>query len=237
MKLGQYETNHIYNEDCIAGMRKLPDECVDEIVTDPPYLVQYHTNKRGDRTHRFCREILNDNNLALIRDYFVECYRIAKSNTALYSFCDIDKIQYFKECIEAAGFIVRSTIVWSKGGGGMGDLEKTFAPDYEMLILANKGDAKLQGKRYGSVWTFPKVSNDKLVHQNQKPVGLVQRAIECHSKVGDVVFDGFMGGGTTAIAARKLRRDYIGFELDPEYYQIAVKRVECEFAQMSFLWD
>ena len=237
MKLGIYETNHIYNEDCIVGMRNMPAECIDEVVTDPPYLVGYKTHHRPDDEHRFCREILNDNNPELIRQYFVECYRIAKPNTALYSFCDIDTMAYFRECIEAAGYAVKNTIVWSKGGGGMGDLERTFAPDYEILLFAIKGDIKLQGKRCGSVWDFPKVPSGQLIHQNQKPVGLIMRAIEYHSKEGDVIFDGFIGGGTTAVAARKLRRQYIGFELDGGYYKVAVERVEKEFAQMSFFWD
>lgn len=237
MKLGAYETGNIYNADCVQAMREMPAACVDMILTDPPYLVQYKTNMRADKNHKFCSEILNDNNPELIRDYFVECYRILKDNTPLYSFCDIDKIGYFRECIEAAGFVIRCNIVWSKGGGGMGDLERTFAPDYEMLILANKGDAKIFGKRHGSVWEIPKVSSDKLVHQNQKPTPLLIRAITAGSKEGDIVFDGFMGSGSTAVAARKSKRQYIGFELDPEYFTICKNRIDNEFSQLSLLWD
>ena len=63
------------------------------------------------------------------------------------------------------------------------------------------------------------------LHQNQKPLELIEQCIAKHSNVGDVVFDGFMGSGTTAIASIKTGRNYIGFELDEEYYKLAQQRI------------
>ena len=72
------ELNTIYNEDCLEGMKRIPDGSVDLIVTDPPYLVNYKTGYRKDKNHRFNRVILNDDNEQLITDYIEECYRIMK---------------------------------------------------------------------------------------------------------------------------------------------------------------
>ena len=83
----------------------------------------------------------------------------------------------------------------------------------------------MQDKRTGDVWQIPRVPNNKLIHQNQKPVALIERCISYHSKPGDIVFDGFMGSGTTAIAARNLGRRFLGFEIEPKYFDIIVERL------------
>lgn len=237
MKIGKYEISGIYKEDCIAAMRTLPSECVDLIVTDPPYLTEYKSNWRKDKDHKFASEIMNDDNPELIRDYFRECYRITKPDTAIYAFCDIDKIEYFKACVADAGYHIKNVVIWVKDNWTAGDLEAQFGQQYECIIYANKGRAKIRGKRWSDVWNFPKVPAAKLVHQNQKPVPLLSRAIEAHSKPGDIIFDGFAGSGSTCVAARKLNRKYLAFELDPNEYAAAVKRIDHEFAQLSFLWD
>ena len=81
-------------------------------------------------------------------------------------------------------------------------------------------------KRLTDVWMFNRVSGKSLVHQNQKPVELIEQCILKHSNEGDIVFDGFLGSGTTAVACVNTNRHYIGFELDPQYYDIACKRLD-----------
>lgn len=232
----KYEINHIYNEDCIKVMHEMLNEKLyaDCIITDPPYLINYKTNRRSDKTHKFTTPILNDDNPDLIKEYFKLCYFILKDNKALYSFCDIDKLEYFKQCLIEAGFVIRNIIIWSKGGSGMGDLENAFSQDYEVCILANKGTAKIIGKRYGSVWYFPKISQDKLLHQNQKPIDIIYRMLRAHTKENDLVFDGFAGSGTTAIACYKLNRNYLCCELDKYYFDVNQKRIKDETSQISF---
>ena len=71
------------------------------------------------------------------------------------------------------------------------------------------------------------------VHQNQKPIELIKRCIDKHSNVGDLIFDGFMGSGTTAVAALDLDRKFLGFELDEYYYEVAKKRINNHTTQTS----
>src|SRR5699024_4416062 len=226
------ELNKIYNEDCLVGMKHIPDCSVDLIVTDPPYLINYKTGRRKDKTHRFNDVILNDDNEQLITDYVKECYRIMKDDTAMYLFCSSNKVDFFKKELEKV-FSIKNMIIWVKNNHTAGDLESAFGRKYEIVFLVNKGQRKFNGERLTDIWQFPRVSGDGQLHQNQKPIELIKRCIEKHSNVGDVVFDGFMGSGTTAAAALDLDRKFLGFELDKHYYDVAIKRINNHTTQTS----
>lgn len=215
----------IYNEDCIEGMRSISDESIDLIVTDPPYLMSYKTGRRKDKDHKFCTEIQGDNDPDLIHNYIIECYRILKKDCACYMFCNVNKVELFKEELERAGFNIKNMIIWVKNNHTAGDLVAQYGKKYEILFYVNKGRCPIRGGRITDVWEFPKVSGRDLLHQNQKPVDLIKQCIEKSSDPGAIVFDGFMGSGTTAIACIDTDRHYIGYELDPEYYEIASDRV------------
>ena len=218
------ELNKIYNEDCLEGMKRIPDKSIDLIVTDPPYLVNYKTGHRKDKTHRFNKVILNDDNEQLIIDYINDCYRILKNNSAMYMFCSSDKVDFFKQQLENK-FKIKNMIIWIKNNHTAGDLKGAFGRKYEIIFLVVKGVNHFNGKRLTDVWEFDRVSGKKQLHQNQKPLDLIKQCIEKHSDDGDLVFDGFVGSGTTAIACKELNRNYIGFELDKGYYDIAIERI------------
>ena len=217
--------NTIYNEDCLEGMKRIPDESVDLVVTDPPYLINYKTSHRKNKNHRFNKPILNDNNPEVISEYIKECYRIMKENTALYMFCSFDKVDFFKQELEKY-FNIKNMIIWVKNNHTAGDLKAQFGKKYELLFLVNKGRALFNGKRLTDVWNFNRIVGKKQIHKNQKPIELIERCILKHSKDGDVVFDGFMGSGTTAIACLNTNRKYIGFELDETYHKLSLERIE-----------
>ena len=218
------ELNKIYNADCLEGMKHIPDGSVDLIVTDPPYLMNYKTKHRKDKTHRFNKVILNDDNEQLITDYVKECYRVLKDDTAMYLFCSSNKVDFFKRELEKT-FNIKNMIIWVKNNHTAGDLQSAFGRKYEILFLVNKGRRKFNGKRLTDIWEYPRVSGNSQLHQNQKPLELIIECIEKHSNVGDVVFDGFMGSGTTAIACMETGRNYIGFELDEYYFNVAQERI------------
>jgi len=219
------QLNKIYNSECLLGMKQILDNSVDLIVTDPPYLIKYKTKNRKNKQHKFCSEILGDNDEQLIIDYISECYRILKKDSAMYIFCSSKKIEIFKIELQKK-FNIKNIIIWVKNNGTMGDLSAQFMQKYEMIILVNKGRKKFNGKRITDVWLFDRVKGNKQLHANQKPLELIEQCIIKHSNENDIVFDGFMGSGTTAIACINTNRNFIGFELDKEYFDIAVKRIE-----------
>lgn len=226
--------NTIYNEDCLEGMKRIPDESVDLVVTDPPYLINYQTNYRKDKEHRFNKVILNDNDPDVISEYIKGCHRIMKENTAMYMFCSFDKVDFFKQELEKY-FTIKNMIVWVKNNHTAGDLKAQFGKQYELIFLVNKGRAPFNGKRLTDVWNFNRVVGNSQLHQNQKPIELIERCINKHSNEGDVVFDGFMGSGTTAVACNDMKRKYIGFELDKDYYNIAQDRIKNHEQQLTLI--
>ena len=212
--------------DCLEIMKEIPSESIDLIVTDPPYLIKYKSNYRKNKNHDFCSKILNDDNYELISDYIKECYRILKNDTAMYIFCNCDRVDYFKRELEKVGFKIKNMIVWIKNNWTAGDLKAQFGKQYEIILLVNKGRRLFNGKRITDVWYFNRVVGKEQVHQNQKPVDLIQQCILKHSNENDLIFDGFMGSGTTGIACLNTDRRFIGVELDEKYFEIAKKRIE-----------
>lgn len=217
----------LLNGDCLEFMKQIPNESVDMVLTDPPYLCDY---SRHDSKSRFSKKIANDENNSanegMIEKYLQECYRIMKDNTAIYCFCNYKKIDFFKQQIEATGFNLKNIIIWDKQRNGMGDLSTTFGYSYEFIIFASKGQPKIRGKRISDVWQFARVKPKEQEHQNQKPVDLLVQAIEKSSDEGAVIFDGFMGVGSTGVACVNTNRDFIGIELDENYFNITKKRIE-----------
>ena len=216
----------LYCDDCLNIMKQIENESIDLIVTDPPYLIKYKTNHRKNKDHDFCSEILNDDNEQLIIDYIRECYRILKNNTAMYMFCNCDKVDFFKQELENAGFKIKNMIIWVKNNWTAGDLKAQFGKQYEIIFLVNKGRKCFNGKRITDVWMFDRISGKKQLHQNQKPVDLLKQCILKHSDENDIIFDGFMGSGSTGVACIETGRKFIGVELDKKYFEIAKERIE-----------
>lgn len=175
--------NTIYNEDCLEGMQRIPDEYIDLVVTDPPYLINYRTGRRKDKGHRFSSPILGDTDSNLISSYIAECHRIMKDDTAMYMFCSASKVDFFKAELEKY-FSIKNMIIWVKNNHTAGDLQASFGRKYEIIFLVNKGRACFHGKRLTDVWEFPRVVGKEQLHQNQKPTELIEQCIEKHSNRG-----------------------------------------------------
>ena len=115
----------------------------------------------------------------------------------------------------------------------MGDLEQSYMYNYEMCIYATNGKRKLNGKRTSDVIKQSKGNTSKYQHPTQKPVNLISYLVEKSSDEGETVLDCFMGSGTTGIACQMMNRNFIGIELDPDYFKIAQERIENEGNQIS----
>lgn len=222
-----FDDNEIYNMDCIEGMRKIPSGGVDFILTDPPYLIKYSTSRR-DYGHKFSHEILNDDNEKLVSDYISECYRILREDSAAYMFCSSKTLDFFMRETRNVGFVIKNVLIWQKNNHTAGDLKAQYGQCYEPILYLNKGKRVINGKRLEDVWKFDRVSSDKLLHQNEKPIPLLMQCLLKSSNEGDLVFDGFMGSASTAVACMRTNRRFLGFELDEYYYDVAQKRLERE---------
>ena len=214
----------LYQGDCLEVMGGIKDKSVDLIVTDPPYLMDYQSNRRK-KEDRFDKIKNDKGNYTLIQDYLEECHRIMKDNTAIYCFCSWHNIDFFKNEFEKY-FKLKNILVWNKNNHGTGDLKGSYAPKHEFILFGHKGRTLLREKRIADVIDCPKISSNKLTHPTEKPQDLLEIFIKQSSDEGSIIFDGFMGTGSCGIAAKKLNRNFIGIELDEKYFNIAKDRLE-----------
>ena len=214
----------LYQGDCLEIMGGIKDKSIDLIVTDPPYLMNYQSNRRK-KEDRFDKIKNDKGNYMLIQDYLEECHRIMKDNTAIYCFCSWHNIDFFKNEFEKH-FKLKNILVWNKNNHGTGDLKGSYAPKHEFILFGHKGRTLLREKRIADVIDCPKISSNKLTHPTEKPQDLLEIFIRQSSDVGSIIFDGFMGTGSCGIAAKKLNRNFIGIELDEKYFNIAKDRLE-----------
>ena len=222
--------------DCLKEMQKLIDDGVkvDLIVTDPPYLMNYHTGRIKDKSHDFCKPIVNDTNFDLIKDIMPLLFELLNDGGAVYMFCNANHIDYFKQQIEQH-FKLKNILIWIKNNWSAGDLKGAYAKQTEFILFANKGRHLLNGARDTDILYYNRVVGNMQLHQNQKPVDLLTFLINKSSKPNDTILDCFMGSGSTGVACIETNRNFIGIELEPKYYEIAEKRISEVKAQRRLI--
>lgn len=195
--------------------RLMGGEKADMVFTDPPYGYEYQSNSRGEKF-----EVLKNDDKIL--DFFPNIQMVCNGFVFICTTWKVlDKwLPLFKKYHN-----LTNMIIWSKGGGGIGDLAHTFATDYEVILCSNNG-REITGKRIGSVWAIKKDSGNRYVHPTQKPVKLSEFAIRNTTERGEIVLDLFGGSGSTLIACEQLDRRCRMMEYDPIYCDVIVERWE-----------
>lgn len=222
--LGSLELNRIYQRDCIEGLKLIPDESIDLVITDPPYLMNYRSNRRT-KLEKFDYIENDKDSHSLISDFIKECYRVLKNDTAIYMFCSWHHIDFFKQEFENH-FKLKNIVVWNKNNHGSGDLKGAYAPKHEFVLYGHKGRSLFREKRIPDVIDCAKIASPKLTHPTEKPLELLDIFVRNSSDKGGIILDGFAGTGSTCISATRNGRKYIAFETVSEYVGIANKRLE-----------
>ena len=220
--------NKIYNMDCIKGMKQMPNKSVDLVVTDPPYLIETSgagIYKQDDK--QYVKE-LNEMKDGFSREVLDELCRVMKKIN-IYFFCSqkqiIPLIDYFvkeKKCNW-------NLLTWHKVNPVPACGNK-YLTDTEFILFFREKGVRIYGE-YKSKFTYyvtPLNQKDKKSygHPTIKPLDIVSNFIINSSNEGDIVFDPFMGSGTTAVAAMKCNRNFLGYELNQDYYDICNKRIQ-----------
>ena len=233
--------NAIYNEDCLEGMKRIPDGSVDLVVTDPPYKITARGNG-GTSGGMFQKKKVNDgrifeHNDIDIKDWLDDIYRVLKPESHCYIMTNNKNITHYLNVVENSPFHFVKNLIWVKDNKIMG---QTYMSQFEYIIMLRKGTHKkinfcgtpdvLQVANKKT-----KDTNNKTIHDTEKPVELMKTLIKNSSEKGDVVFDPFMGIGSTALGALELDRQYIGFELDETYHKLSLERIENHTQQLSLI--
>jgi len=189
----------------------------DMVFTDPPYGVSYQSNMRT-KSEKF--DVLENDNI-FITEWINNLPLFSKGFVFVWTSWKVLK-QWIEFC-EPIGEL-SNIIVWDKGGGGIGDLKKTFLTDFEIALVYHRG-AEIKGKRLGSVWSVGKDGSSTYLHPTQKPIELAAMAIENITYKNELILDLFLGSGSTMVAAHQLKRKCYGMELDPKYCQVIIDRM------------
>lgn len=204
--------------DCLDLIRDIPNESIDLIVTDPPYCIGTTSNgKQGNYT---------DNNL--IRPFFDILFsqykRVAKLTAAIYINTDWRTYPFLYPILQKY-FDVRNLIVWDYEWIKAGSHYR-FSHEFIIYCIMPECKRKFSASER-DVWRIKPInftSKSKL-HNAQKPIELCEKMILNSTNEGDIVLDTFMGSGTTGVACAKLKRKFIGMELDEKYFPIAQERI------------
>lgn len=206
----------------------------DMVFTDPPYGMSYG----GGRTKRHDM-IKNDDAqdaelISLVRDALQAAALASKPGASAYVCFTWRTYAEFEAALNDAGLSVSNCIVWDKKSIGLGNAH--YRPQHEFMFYC-KGDDWRGGKGESDIWAMSRGSTGEYVHPTQKPVELIERALNNSSKAGDVVIDSFGGSGSTLIACEKTGREARLMELDPKYCDVIIKRWEDYTGETAVLLD
>ncbi len=231
--------NKIICGDTVEVMKGMPAESIDLVVTSPPYNLKNSTGngmKAGTKTGRWANNPLQngythhgddmpyDKYVKWQRDCLTEMMRLLKEDGAIFYNhkwrVQAGLLQHRSDIVD--GFPVRQIIIWRRKGG-FNFNPGYFVPTYEVIyLIANKNFKLVSGANgLGDIWEFTQEMKNS--HPAPFPVALPTRCIE--STNAQVILDPFSGSGTTALAARRLGRNYIGIDISPEYCKQAEERL------------
>lgn len=214
------KTNMILSGDSAKLLNDLPEDSVDLVVTDPPYLVNYR-----DRSGR---SLANDNNPEGVLPVFKLMARMMKPNSYAICFCGWSALPGFTRAWQDAGLRIVGQIVWNKPYASRTNYARYR---HETAYILAKGNPAKPRRPISDVQEW--VYSGNRAHPTEKAVEILTPLIRCFSKPGDLVLDPFAGSGSTCVAAVLNDRSTLGIELDTKHCARANKRLTgaCRFAE------
>jgi site-specific DNA-methyltransferase (adenine-specific) len=240
-----FELNKIYNIDCLEFMRGLKDNSIDLIFADPPYNLSKKSfkmrfSKTGGKDLNtdkgYWDKMEKDDFEKFTENWLRESFRILKKTGSIWVAGTYHNIHLTGYLLEKIGFEILNEILWHKTDATPNLSCTRFVADHENFLWARKDRGNIfnyedmkkmnGGKQMRSIWAKGKTAGGKRIHPTQKPEWLLERIILSTSKKNGIVFDPFLGSGTTAVVAKKLNRKYLGTELDKDYFKLAELRIK-----------
>jgi len=212
------EKCELFLGDCLNYMKTMKDNSVDLVLTDPPYNIG----------KKFDNDNLNKKEFELFtKNYLREIKRISKNKKPILIFFNTgeslaDFISIAKEILK-----FKKYINWYKPNDCSFPLGSVLRKSEALLLFSKEGALSYKSdKNIHDCLIFNKIIRDRTFwHPTVKELPLLETIILAFSKEGDLVFDPFIGSGTTGVAALKLKRNFIGCEINKEYFEIAKKRI------------
>jgi len=213
----QKKLNQVHCCDCIEGMKYIPDNSIDMILTDIPYNEVNRKSNGLRNLNKKDADILTFD----LEQFLNEINRILKGS--VYIFCGTEQVSLIRKKLVSLKFSTR-LCVWKKTNPSPMNGQHIWLSGIETCIYGKKLKATFNEHCKNSVWEFPNGRNK--IHPTEKPLKLFQYLISVSSNENDIILDPCMGSGTTAIACLKSNRKFIGFEISKEYTEICKKRIK-----------
>jgi DNA modification methylase len=202
---------------------------IKSVIIDPPYGVAVTESKQGFQTLAKNKVIVNDHLQSdaeyrkFTRDWIEAVTPFLERKNSFYIFNSDKMIFALREGMLEAGVKFGQLLIWVKTHAVVGRMD--YAPQHELIAYGWYGVHEFLKSKDKSVLVCPKPNKSKM-HPTTKPLDLMRRLILNGTRIGDVVYDGFLGSGTTLLACEQTKRVCIGVELDPEYCQTIIDRFE-----------
>jgi len=248
--LKKFGTNKIYNKDCIVGMKTIPNEKIDLVVTDPPFAINFKAKKAN--YNRIASRVLSGYDEIKVEDYYdftnawmAEAYRILKKSGSMYVFSGWNNLKDILTALDDNNFTTINHIIWKYQFGVV--TSKKFVTSHYHCLFVCKDNKKRKFFPYSRFKKNAKTSDGQSLHYRDKedvwiinreywtgddktttklPAEIIKKMLKYSSKKTDLVLDPFLGSGQVAVISKMLGRRYLGFEIVKQYYNFANKRLQ-----------
>ena len=227
-----FELDVVRFEDCVMGMKQLPDESIDLVIADPPFGIAFDGKSsvynRDERLVIEGYEETNESYLEFTTRWLAELPRIMKPETSAYVFSGWTNLDAVLQGAQNAGLVTLNHLIWHYPFGVY--TKKRFVTSHYHIVLLVKNPRKYFFNKLENypedVWSIKRQYRTGLAKNATKlPLEVVSRCIDFSSKPGDIVLDPFMGNGTTAVAAKLNLRRFIGFEINEKLRPLLEKEI------------
>ncbi|MGD0079454.1 MAG: site-specific DNA-methyltransferase [Methanoregula sp.] len=219
-------------QDCISGMDAMPPNCVDLIIADPPFGLDF--SGKGAEYNRDKRLVVDSyqeidaDYSEFTKNWMKSIQKIMKPNATAYIFSGWNHLEDILREARLNGLHTINHLIW-KYQFGVFTKKKYVTSHYHILLLAKDLDNYYFNKMENypeDVWDIKrKYKRGEIKNATTLPIDVVKKCIEFGSRPGDLVFDPFMGMGTTAVAAKSIWRHYFGFEINEKTKPMIQNRI------------
>lgn len=236
--------------DCVKLMKELPSGSVNQIFADPPYNLSganHQTVKSGKMVTCDKGDWDVIENIHYFNETWVkECIRVLADDGTIWISGTLHNHPSIGVLLKKLNLWIINDVIWYKRNAPPLLSKTRLVPSTELIWIASKSKkyyfdydtAKILngGKQMRNLWEI-NAQRHKTKHPTEKPETLLERIILLGSKERDTVLDPFTGSGTSGVVAKKLKRNFIGFEINPEYYDIANERIGSEKINGSVVYS
>ncbi len=240
--LDDYEQDTVYYTECIAGMKHLPKSCVNLVIADPPFGIEFDglssVYNRNDSLVIPGYEEVQGSYADFTKQWMAELPRVMRRDASAYIFSGWTNLDAILNAARDAGLTILNHLIWHYPFG-VYTRRRFVTSHYHIILLVKNPKSYFFNKIENypeDVWIIKRKYRTGLTKNSTKlPLEVVTKCIDFSSRPGDLILDPFIGNGTTAVASKSAFRHFIGFELNTKLKQHISKEIASIAAGQSYI--